>query len=151
MSINPSATNSLTSPKQNQAVEAKTTLSPLPSAEKVSPVQPVEAIARPAPSVETATEQQPPKKSEEPEQTEQAAARIENAVEKLNSFMKSMERNLEFSYDQDINRTIITVRDKNTDEVVRQLPSEEALKLAEALQDNQTDAATTGKLLDIKT
>jgi|GEM_PF-1225544 len=85
--------------------------------------------------------------------TEDVDKQIALAVDKLNSYMVGMQRELEFAYDQDINRTVVTVRDANTQEVVRQLPSEMALKLAKVLQDNPGKDVmdTKGQLLDTKT
>jgi len=72
--------------------------------------------------------------------TEQAAAQreptiveVKHAARQLESFMESMNRYLEFRVDQDSGRTIVTVKDKSTGEVVRQIPSEEVLRLAHNL------------------
>ena len=72
--------------------------------------------------------------------TEQAAAQreptvveVKQAARQLETFMASMNRYLEFRVDQDSGRTIVTVKDKSTGEVVRQIPSEEVLRLAHNL------------------
>lgn len=59
---------------------------------------------------------------------------LEHAVEKLNEYISSVERDLKFSVAENSGTTIITVVDSQTEEVVRQIPSEEVLKLAEVLQ-----------------
>jgi len=82
----------------------------------------------------------------------QPADEVSLAIEKLNSYMASMKRDLEFSFDQDAKRTVVTVRDANTQEVVRQLPSEAALKLAKVLHDtDQLSKSSIGQLLDVRT
>jgi flagellar protein FlaG len=72
--------------------------------------------------------------------TEQAAVErepsvveVKQAARQLETFMQSMNRYLEFRVDQDSGRTIVTVKDKSTGEVVRQIPSEEVLRLAHNL------------------
>ena len=47
--------------------------------------------------------------------------------------MQSMNRYLEFRIDQDSGRTVVTVKDKTTGDVVRQIPAEEVLRLAQNL------------------
>ena len=44
-------------------------------------------------------------------------------------------RSLQFSVDDETGTTIITVRDAVTDEVIRQIPSEELVKLAQRLKE----------------
>ena len=86
------------------------------------------------------------------ETAEDADTSVEGAVEKLNSFMSSMNRDLEFEFDKDISRTIVTIRDTSTQEVVRVVPSEITVKLAKNLQENlEGDQKSVGQLLDIKT
>jgi flagellar protein FlaG len=72
--------------------------------------------------------------------TQQAAVKreptvveVKQAARQLESFMESMNRYLEFRVDDDSGRTIVTVKDKSTGEVVRQIPSEEVLRLAHNL------------------
>ncbi len=60
---------------------------------------------------------------------------VDKAVTSLNSSIQSVQRNLQFSVDKDLDRIIINVTDKETDEVVRQIPSEDVLDLARNLQD----------------
>ena len=54
-------------------------------------------------------------------------------VEKLNRQIQSLQRELSFSVDEDSGRTVVRVLDSQTNEVVRQIPSEEVLKLARQL------------------
>jgi len=61
--------------------------------------------------------------------------KVDQAVTSLNSSIQSVQRNLQFSVDKDLDQIVINVTDKETDEVVRQIPSEEVLDLARNLQD----------------
>lgn len=64
---------------------------------------------------------------------EPTVVEVKQAARQLETFMQSMNRYLEFKVDQDSGRTIVTVKDKTTGEVVRQIPSEEVLRLAQNL------------------
>lgn len=58
---------------------------------------------------------------------------IEQAVSDLSAFANSYQRSLSFSINKDTGDTIIVVRDSVTEEVVRQIPSEFAVQLAQNL------------------
>ena len=60
---------------------------------------------------------------------------LQEAVERLNKMMESGKRGLGFSVDNKINVTVVTVKDSNTGEVVRQLPSEAVLRVAHRIED----------------
>lgn len=62
-------------------------------------------------------------------------ADLQKAIDQLNDQMKDKNRDLSFSLDERINRTIITVKKLETGEVVRQIPTEEFVKLAHSLED----------------
>jgi flagellar protein FlaG len=68
---------------------------------------------------------------------------IEGTVRRLNELMAERERNLSFRVDEASGRTVITVLEATTREVVRQIPSEEVLALRRALE-------TSGALLDTR-
>src|SRR6187431_24313 len=58
---------------------------------------------------------------------------VKRAARQLESCMQSMNRYLEFRIDQDSGRTVVTVKDKTTGETLRQIPSEEVMRLAHNL------------------
>tara|TARA_R110002072_G_scaffold298816_2_gene473263 strand:+ start:9484 stop:9888 length:405 start_codon:yes stop_codon:yes gene_type:complete len=62
---------------------------------------------------------------------------VEKAVTKLNDFVQTVQRNLQFNLDDASGKTIITVVDKQTSEVVRQIPDDVAIKLAQDLQQSE--------------
>jgi flagellar protein FlaG len=70
-----------------------------------------------------------------------AAQDLERTLHKLNLALATAQRDLSFRIDQGSGRTVITVVDAATKEVVRQIPAEEVLALSRAL-----DAA--GALID---
>ncbi len=59
---------------------------------------------------------------------------LKQTVKKLNEFATSYQRSLNFSVDEASNRTVIRVINTDTDEVVRQIPTEEVLSLARNLE-----------------
>jgi len=54
---------------------------------------------------------------------------VTQAVDEMNDFLGSINRNLSFSFDEDSGDSIITIKDSESDEVIRQIPSEELLVL----------------------
>lgn len=62
-------------------------------------------------------------------------ADVAATVRKLNDLMAERQRSLSFRVDEASGRTVITVLDAVTSEVVRQIPSEEVLALARALEE----------------
>jgi flagellar protein FlaG len=64
--------------------------------------------------------------------------RMENlreAMEKLNNQAAKTARSLNFTIDEKLNRQIITVSNKETGEVVRQIPTEVVLRVAHSIED----------------
>ncbi|HTO18356.1 MAG TPA: flagellar protein FlaG [Pseudomonas sp.] len=61
--------------------------------------------------------------------------RVVEAIKKIQEFVDETQRGLKFSIDEDTGRTVVKVIARQSGEVIRQLPSEEALELAKRLQD----------------
>ena len=61
----------------------------------------------------------------------------------IESYLKANGRDLQFSIDQETGRTVVTIRDASTGEVIRQIPDVEALRIAPSL------GSHPGTLLDI--
>lgn len=61
--------------------------------------------------------------------------RIKAAAQQLDSYLKSAARNLEFRVDERSGRVVVTVHDTATGDVIRQIPNEETLRLAEHISD----------------
>ena len=58
---------------------------------------------------------------------------VEEVVSKLNEYVQKTERNLDFSLDEDSGKTVIRVYDRQSEQLVRQIPDEVALELAKKL------------------
>lgn len=61
------------------------------------------------------------------------SAQLQEAVSKLNDYTQSISRKLSFSIEESTGRTVIKVYDAETDELIRQIPPEETLRLAEVI------------------
>ena len=61
--------------------------------------------------------------------------RVRAAVEELNKELVKLQSELGFSVDKVANDVVVTVKRKESGEVVRQIPSEAALKLSQNLKD----------------
>lgn len=61
---------------------------------------------------------------------------VEAAAQQIESYLKSVGRSLEFRVDPATHRTVVTIRDTTSGEVVRQIPGDEVLALARHLQQN---------------
>jgi len=83
--------------------------------------------AVPAPAAATDTSKSQDSKSEQSE-------KLKTAVQDIEKFVQSVKRNLQFSIDEESGKVIVKVIASDTGEVVRQLPSAEALKIADNLQ-----------------
>ena len=58
---------------------------------------------------------------------------VAKAAKEIQSFVQSMGRNLNFSIDQTTGYHVVRVMNPETNEVVRQLPSEELLRIAQSM------------------
>jgi len=65
------------------------------------------------------------------EQVEQAVEEMKRSVESLTA------NNLQFSIDEETGKTVIRIVDRQTGETIRQIPAEEIIALAKALDDMQ--------------
>ncbi|MEM7467795.1 MAG: flagellar protein FlaG [Pseudomonadota bacterium] len=62
-----------------------------------------------------------------------ATEQLDDIVSRLNTQSLNGNRTLRFSVHENLGRSVISVVDKETDEVIRQIPAETALAIAEAL------------------
>ncbi|MFF5865849.1 flagellar protein FlaG [Pseudomonas sp. NPDC012596] len=63
------------------------------------------------------------------------AEKVKSAVSEIEKFLSSSRRNLEFSTDEESGKIVVKVIASETGELIRQLPSEEALRIAHNLSD----------------
>ncbi|WP_060508311.1 flagellar protein FlaG [Pseudomonas sp. NBRC 111124] len=104
-----------------------------PTARPTAPVadKPVAAQSAEKPSSSTTVE---PKKVTAAEQSNEAE-KVKNAVSQIEKFLSESKRNLEFSTDEQSGQVVVKVIASATGELIRQLPSEEALRIAHSLND----------------
>jgi flagellar protein FlaG len=68
---------------------------------------------------------------------------LDQAVDKLNDFVQNLQRDLQFSIDQKSGEMVVKVIDTASRQVIRQIPSEDALKLARSLMEQKDDGKLT--------
>lgn len=76
-----------------------------------------------------------------------SAEQIESAVSQLSEFVQTNNKQLNFSVDEGSDKQVVKVIDTESGEVIRQIPTEEVLKLSERLQDLQIEVGTAVGLL----
>ena len=95
-------------------------------------------------SVQPTSSRITPEVKPEQEIKEMAPEDIKSVVDEVNAFVQNMQRNLSFTVDEELGQAIISVKDKETDEVIRQIPSEELVVLRKKMDD------VTGILFETK-
>lgn len=130
--------NNSNRPLVSTSVETNRTTQPASEADNVVPLS-----ARPVNAV-VATEAT----DSEAQQAEVAPEQLEEAVASVNEFVQSFSRSLQFNIDDNSGDTVVRVVDQETNEVVRQIPSEEILAISQRIQDlNEQLSDTTGVIL----
>lgn len=109
------------------AIQQISNLATLVSRDTVAPNRSA-AVSDPKPVEILLPGQAPPQPS--PAQAEQA---VEQAVEAVQKAVAPVARDLQFSIDKETGKTIISVVDAVTHEVIRQIPGEEILAIAKAI------------------
>lgn len=77
--------------------------------------------------------------------TDDKKKELNNAVKNLSGYVQNITRELNFSIDHDLGRTVVTVVDEASGDVIRQIPSEEMLELSKQLAESK-DRTTKGLL-----
>ena len=97
-------------------------------------------VARAAPlttasgSRETAAPQPPAQKPvQAPAQAPMSSEAVKQVARQINEFLKSSSSNLQFSVDADSSKVVVRIVDAQTNEVIRQIPSEEMLAMSQAM------------------
>ena len=98
-----------------------------PSTPTKSPVAVVDA--RPGKAANTEASTVTP-----PQQDVPSAEELTVAVSKLNDFVQNVQRTLAFSVEEDTGITVVRVFDSETEELIRQIPAEETIKLAASIE-----------------
>ncbi|MFT5117105.1 MAG: flagellar protein FlaG [Kiritimatiellia bacterium] len=104
-------------------------------ASAASSTRPEEAMPAPSSGKELPVQEAKSSPRSIPEALKQSE--IEQAVIEINDYVQSVQRDLHFSVDQDSGLTVVRVRDKESGEIIRQIPEDIFLNLAQNLKDNQ--------------
>jgi len=64
----------------------------------------------------------------------QSRQHVQEAIADINRYVQSIQRDLRFSVDESSGQSVVQVIDRSTQEVVRQIPSDVALRLARNLK-----------------
>lgn len=108
---------------------------------------PAMSAARTVTGAKVAQESQAPATAERLAQPapvpQDAEAAVRAAARQIDSYLKSVGREVEFRVDEETGTTVVTVRETATGEVIRQIPNEEVLQLARRF------TTGSGALLDL--
>ena len=72
--------------------------------------------------------------------------KINEAVNRINDVVRSVQRDLSFNLDEDSGKTVIRVVNSESGELIRQIPSEQVLAIANHLRDYQEETVSRGEL-----
>lgn len=93
------------------------------------------------PVTQTSVKSEPQENATKPEsqvsKTPPDRETVAAAVAQINDFTQQIQRNLQFNLDEDSGRVVVTVVDRESREVIRQIPNETVLSLARSLKDQQ--------------
>ena len=96
--------------------------------------------ARPQQSVGQVDRKQPVEKATQTERFAAAPANVQKkeldgAVKQMKDFAQMLNRELQFDVDDELGQTVVRVVDKESGELIRQIPSDEILELAKQMQE----------------
>ncbi|MEO8063023.1 MAG: flagellar protein FlaG [Pseudomonadota bacterium] len=64
--------------------------------------------------------------------------KIESVTKQIDSFLRSIGRSINFRVDPGSGEMVVSVIDANTGEIIRQVPGEDALKLAQSIENSMS-------------
>jgi len=102
-----------------------------PATGPARPQMPADRVVTPTPS---RTAPMPPVGPLAPNDAERITQAFVEVVDQLNAQMQSRNRNLSFALDQRLDTPVVAVTDKNTGELVRQIPAESVLRVAHSIE-----------------
>ncbi|GAC34402.1 flagellar protein FlaG [Paraglaciecola polaris] len=79
----------------------------------------------------------------EQQESEAIDRAVEDALSQINDFVQSKSRQLNFSVDDDSGRQVIKVTDASSGDIIRQIPTEDVLKLSARIQELQSDVGSS--------
>lgn len=84
--------------------------------------------------VDKPVELEPIRETQKAEQPVEDERVIAQAITEMNDYVQSVQRDLEFSVDADLGKTVVKVVDMGTGELIRQIPEQHFLDLARNLK-----------------
>jgi len=117
--LNAQAAKELT--RESRRVEANQPVPPREGVAELASNRPVSASGSPQPA--------------QPAASSVSKREVQAAVEQMQDYAQVMSRQLQFDVDEDSGRTVIRVLDKDSGDVIRQIPSEEVLALAKQMKE----------------
>lgn len=72
-----------------------------------------------------------------PEAEVATQSEVRRAISRLNDYIQTLRRDLRFTIDEESGRSVVRVIDSETGDLIRQIPSEEVLAIAQALSEVQ--------------
>jgi len=78
---------------------------------------------------------------------EESAAELTSALIDISEFLQNRNTKLAFSVDEATDRSVVTVKDAASGDVIRQIPSEEVLKFAERINELQSEFGSSAGIL----
>lgn len=144
---------------ERRPVEAKQA-PPVEAAPAVVPAEPVEVASETFKSQETIktqeisrsleTSKSQEKTSAKSEEVDQAMReKVKEAVENVRDFIKKNQRSLDFEMAEESNRVIITVIDRETNKVIRQIPPEDVMNISDQISNGELPSPD-GMLFKVK-
>lgn len=88
------------------------------------------------------------KENEKIEKSDVLSESVKLELEKVNNFIPLTSTNLSFEFDEEGNPPFIRVVDKDSNEVIREIPSEDFREVAKALNDLADKISGKGVLID---
>jgi flagellar protein FlaG len=86
-----------------------------------------------------------------PEEKTVEEEKVKQAVSDINAYVQNLQRDLQFKVDTELGRTIISVVDSETKQVIRQIPREDVVERARFLEERaNADGSPEGLLLQVK-
>ena len=112
--------------------------------QNAQPIQPIVSTSPAPKSVEVKTVQPEVKADIQKQDPAESIKKAEETTKEFNDLSNDLNLDVKFAYNSKIDTVYISVTDKITGKVIKKLPSEEAMKIKENMQD------LVGVLLDKK-
>lgn len=121
-----------------------------PDVEKQSSVEASQSVKQELSVDEAKAKELADLKEEKLQESKQGLSeKIQQAIPKVRELLQQNQRSLDFKVAEEENRVIITVIDKETDRVIRQIPPEDVLQIASAIEEGAQDIPE-GSILNFK-